>query len=182
MPELGNRSIATHKLKIEIDDPSAVPELLQLAIACHRQKRRVLFFCACKDLKTKTCHRRKVANLVRKEAKRQHRRIEIVEWPGYRPTYNTTVKVKPSILKKVKVGRKSVLLGKNVDLRRFAGLPWGSVVILQDGKEELPIASGPAKHHDNWCLPVVHPGKIGGDAAERLKQWGVSFRKEKGLD
>jgi hypothetical protein len=31
------------------------------------------------------------------------------------------------------------------------------------------------------CLQVDHPGKIGGDA-NRLKGWGVSFRKEKGLE
>jgi hypothetical protein len=47
MPKLGNRCVATGEFGIRIDDPSAVPELLQLAIECHRQNRRILFFCAC---------------------------------------------------------------------------------------------------------------------------------------
>jgi hypothetical protein len=151
MPELGNRSVATGRIRIEIDCPRYARELMQLAIECHRQKRRILFFCACLDLDTKKCHRHVVAKLLLREAARLGRRIEIVEWPGDKPTYNTRVKVKSSILKKVKAGRKSVPLGKNVDLKKFAGLPWGS------------------------------PGKICGDA-KRLKGWGVSFRKKKGLE
>jgi hypothetical protein len=181
MPKLGNLRVRDRKSGIQIADPSAARELLQLAIECHRQNRRVLFFCACLDLKVKTCHRHVVAKLLLREAARLGRRIEIVEWPGDKPTYNARVKVKSPILKKVKAGRKSVPLGKNVDLKTFAGLPWGSVVTLQDGKEELPIVSGPAKYHGEWCLQVDHPGKIGGDA-KRLKGWGVSFRKKKGLE
>ena len=181
MPELGNRSVATGRIRIEIDCPRYARELMQLAIECHRQKRRILFFCACLDLDTKKCHRRVVAKLLLREAARLGRRIEIVEWPGDKPTYNTRVKVKSSILKKVKAGRKSVPLGKNVDLKKIAGLPWGSVVTLQDGKAELPIVSGPAKYHGEWCLQVDHPGKIGGDS-KRLKGWGVNFRKKKGLE
>jgi hypothetical protein len=181
IPKLGNRFVATGEFGIKIDDPSAVPELLKLAIECYRQKRRVLFFCSCEDLKTKSCHRKKVADLVLRESERQGRRIEIIEWPGYKPTHNTTVKVTSAMLKKVAGGRKSVSLGKSVNLKEFAGLAWGSVVTLQAGKQTLPIVSGPAKYHKGWCLQVERHGKIGEDA-KRLKQWGVSFRKTKGLE
>lgn len=181
MPELGNRSIATGKSRIEIDRPCYARELLQLAIECSRQQRRVLFFCACPDLETKKCHRKRVADLVRREATRQGRRIEIVEWPGDKPTYNSTVKVTSAMLNKVKSGRKSVPLGKSVDLKEVAGLPWGSVVTLQAREQKLPIVTGPAKYHKGWVLQVVHHGNIGEDA-NRLKGWGVSFRKKRGLE
>jgi hypothetical protein len=181
MPKLGNRCVITGERGIKIVDPSAARELLQLAIKCQRQNRRVLSFCACLDLKVKKCHRHVVAKLLLREAARLGRRIDIVEWPGDKPTYNTRVKVKSSILKKVTAGRKSVPLGKNVDLKKFAGLPWGSVVTIQSGDQTLPIVSGPAKYHGEWCLQVDHSGKIAGDA-KRLKGWGVSFRKKKGLE
>jgi hypothetical protein len=48
-------------------------------------------------------------------------------------------------------------------------------------KSALTIVSGPAKYHKGWCLQVERHGKIGEDA-KRLKQWGVSFRKTKGLE
>lgn len=40
MPKLGNRCVITGERGIKIVDPSAARELLQLAIKCHRQKRR----------------------------------------------------------------------------------------------------------------------------------------------
>ena len=109
MPELGNRSIATGETRIEIDCPCYARELLQLAIKCHRQNRRILFFCACLDLKTKECHRHVVAELLLKEAARQRRRVEVVEWPGSNPTAHTSIPVTPSIMKKVAGGRKAYL-------------------------------------------------------------------------
>jgi hypothetical protein len=180
MPLLGNRSIATGQSRIHIDSPSHARELLQLAIESHRQKRRVLFFCACPDLDNKICHRKKVADLVLREAARQHRRIEIVEWPGSKPAC-TTLEVTPQILKKVAAGRKSVPLREQVDLKKFAGLPWGSLVTLQAGKQQLPIISGPAKYHGNWCLQVVRSGEIDTDP-NRLKLWRVTFLKKSGLE
>jgi hypothetical protein len=180
MPLLGNRSIATGESRIQIDCPSHARELLQLAIECHHQKRRVIFFCACPDLNNKICHRKNVAHLVLREAARKDRRIQIVEWPGGGPTH-TTLDVTPEILKKVDSGRKSVPLRKPVDLKEFAGLPWGSVVTLQAGKQTLPIISGPAKYHGNWCLQVVRSGDIDSDA-KPLKRWGVMFLRKTGLD
>jgi hypothetical protein len=181
IPRLGNKCIATGEPGIKIADPSAVNDLLELAIKCDRQNRRVLFFCACLDLKVKKCHRSVVANLLLREAARLARRIEIVEWPGDKPTYNTRVKVVSSLLKDIGRGQKTVPLSKSPNLKEFAGLPWGSVVTLQSNDQALSIVSGPAKYHGEWCLQVVRPGKGGGDA-ERLKEWGVGFREKKGLE
>jgi hypothetical protein len=100
MPTLGNELVTTGEPGIKIADPSAVVDLLKRATECHRQNRRVLFFCSCEDLDNKTCHRNVVAELVLREAERQGRQIEIVEWPGSEPTY-TTLDVTPEILKKV---------------------------------------------------------------------------------
>jgi hypothetical protein len=179
MPRLGNRRIALGESGVQIDDPSAARDLIRLAIECARRHQRVLFFCACEDLATKRCHRTKVADLVLKEAAQQRRRVEIVEWPGSKPTY-TTLAVTPEILKGIACGRKSVPLD-SIDLKEFAGLPWGSVVTLHAGEQALPIVTGPAKYHRDWCLQVVHSGEIGGDAGH-LKRWGAKFRKAKGLE
>ena len=80
LPSLGNRNVKANKPGIRIADPYSARTLLDLAIHYERQNRRIYFFCACKEFRW--CHRKKVANLVRKEAGRRHRRIRILEWPG----------------------------------------------------------------------------------------------------
>jgi hypothetical protein len=193
MRELGNRSIVTGNSRIEIDRPSYARELLKLAVQCHRQKRRILFFCSCEDLNTKQCHRTKVAALVLREAAKQGRKVAIGEWPGDKPRHKNTLRVKSSILKQVVGGRKSVPLGASSDLKEFAGLPWGSVVTLKAGEELLPVVSGPAKyrernrdeksgrHRSGWYLQVVHVGEIG-KGLKDMKTWAVGFRRQKGLE
>lgn len=59
MKELGNRSIVTHKGFIEIADPKAANDLLDMAIQAEKKNRRIIFFCACKQPKCNgeiTCH------------------------------------------------------------------------------------------------------------------------------
>jgi hypothetical protein len=147
-----------------------------------RPKRRILFFCSCKDLDVKKCHRKTVAELVVREAARRHRRIEIVKWPGSKPIKTrVAATVAPPILKALIRGRKNVPLGSSINLNEFAGLPWGSIVTVRTGERLLPIVSGPAKYQGGWRLPVLRHGDIGGDA-DPLKRWGGEFRKNKGLE
>ena len=186
MPELGNRNVKLNRPGICIDKPEAARDLLQRALHYARQKRRVLFFCSCKDLDAKTCHRTKVADLVLKEATRKRHAIEIVEWPGGKPaSTQIAVTVTPAIQKAVargeQNGRKNIPLRKNSNLDELIGLPWGSIVNLHAGDRVLPIVSGPAKYQGGWQLRVLRCGKIGGDA-DQLNQWAVNFRRRKGLE
>src|SRR4051812_31310705 len=73
MKSLGNKFIETRTgPPIQIAEPKAADELLDLAIESARNKQRILFFCSCQwpryDGKTH-CHRTTVAGLVWKAAK-----------------------------------------------------------------------------------------------------------------
>ena len=180
MVGLGNRKIATRESGVEINDPFAAKDLLDLAIANHSDGRRVLFFCACEDIHVLECHRTTVAALVMREAENAGQHLEIVEWPGGTPA-RRTVEVSLALVKAVVRGRKSVPLGKTIDLAEMAVLPWGSIVTLQGGDQSLAIVTGPAKHQGGWCLPVLEIGDLG-DKPSSLEVWSNEFRRERGLN
>ncbi|MBZ5690199.1 MAG: hypothetical protein LAP86_34910 [Acidobacteriia bacterium] len=75
MPELGNANIATNKDGIRIKDPFSARTLVTLAKHYQREKRRVIFFCACEEFGY--CHRKQVAKLAKKEAARRRWRVKI---------------------------------------------------------------------------------------------------------
>jgi hypothetical protein len=90
MKSLGNKSILTDPgADIQIADPSAAAELLDLAVESAAHNQRVLFFCSCpwpRHNDEVACHRATVAGLVSKAAKKRGAAIEIVEWPGGDPS------------------------------------------------------------------------------------------------
>jgi hypothetical protein len=91
MKSLGNKFIETRTgPNIQIADPAAADELLDLAIESARHKQRLLFFCSCQwprcDGKI-ACHRTTVAGLVLKAARKRGVSVEIVEWPGGDPVH-----------------------------------------------------------------------------------------------
>jgi hypothetical protein len=178
MPCLGNAGILEGRLRIQ--KPKAAVVLLELAIQCYKDRRRVLFFCACEDINVSICHRHVVAKLLLKEAQNAGRRLEIVEWPGGRPEQRSVV-VSSGILKAVLHGRKSVPLGKTALANRLVTLPWGSIVSLTADGQILPVVTGPAKYRGAWCLPVRETGVLNGNAAS-LKHWAESDRKNWGLN
>ena len=114
----------------------------------------MLFFCASADVDVPKCHRKTVGALILREAEKAGRHLEILEWPGGTPTQRT-VEVSPALIRAVIRGRKSVQLGKAIDLAEMAVLPWGSFVSLQAGDQSLAIVTGPAKYQDGWSLPVL---------------------------
>src|SRR5262249_47202480 len=87
MSGLGNVGILD-KSRIKIKNPKDAEKLLDEAIQAADQNRRVVFFCACEIPKSyhRRCHRRDVAGLVLKAAKRRKVPVEIVEWPGGDPS------------------------------------------------------------------------------------------------
>jgi hypothetical protein len=89
MKSLGNKFIQTRTgPNIQIADPSAAEELLDLALDSGRTKQRLLFFCGCPWPRCNgkiACHRTTVAGLVLEAAKKRGVPVEIVEWPGGDP-------------------------------------------------------------------------------------------------
>lgn len=189
MKSLGNRFIETRTgPNIQIADPAAAEELLDLAIESVRHKQRLLFFCSCQwprcDCEV-ACHRTTVAGLVLKAAKRHGVEIEVVEWPGGEPR-QIDLDVTPKVFAAVRKGRMTVPLGDRPDLAEVAGLPWCSIATLHSNGEKLHRLVGPAiSQTTGWALPVLYwffdPATGLGEykeEAEKLRQgWGLDAEK-----
>jgi hypothetical protein len=138
MKSLGNKFIQTRTGPfIQIAEPSAADELLDLALESASHNRRVLFFCSCRwpmcDGEI-ACHRTTVAGLVLSAAKKRTVPVEIVEWPGGEPR-QIDLEVTAQVFASVRKGRMTVPLGKQPDLAEVAGLPWCSIATLQSNGE-----------------------------------------------
>jgi hypothetical protein len=159
MKSLGNKFIETRTgPEIQIADPTAADELLELAIESGRHKQRLLFFCSCQWPRWAgeiACHRTTVAALVLKAATKRGIHVEVVEWPGGDPK-RIDLEVTLTAFTAVKKGRMTVPLGKRVELAEVAGLPWSSVATLHSGNETLHRVVGPAIcQTSGWALPVL---------------------------
>ena len=129
MPALGNRQIITRSgPEIQIADPKAASELLELALESTKVKRRLIFFCNCLWPRFEgkiSCHRTVVANLVLATAKRRGVPIEVVEWPGGRP-HHFHLDLEPTLFNSVKKGRMMIPLGRKANLGEIDGPPTAS--------------------------------------------------------
>jgi hypothetical protein len=158
MKSLGNKFIQTRTgPDIQIAEPSAANELLDLALDSAGHK-RLLFFCGCQWPRCDgeiACHRTTVAKLVLQAAQRRGESVEIVEWPGGEPR-QIDFDVTPQVFAAVKRGRMTVPLGKQPKLAEVAALPWGSIATLHSNGEELHRIVGPAIcQTEQWALPVL---------------------------
>jgi hypothetical protein len=159
MKSLGNMQIQTRTgPAIQIADPGAACELLDLAVESAKQNRRVFFFCSCQwprcDGKV-SCHRTTVAGLVLKAAKQRKQPVEVVEWPGSEPQ-SLEIASESTLLASVRKGRMTVPLGQTPFLPEVAGLAWCSVATLRSGDEAIHRLVGPASwQKDQWALPVL---------------------------
>jgi hypothetical protein len=159
MKSLGNKFIQTRTgPNIQIADPSAADELLNVALDPARHKQRLLFYCSCQWPRCDgeiACHRTTVAGLVLEAAKRRGVPVQIVEWPGGEPK-QIDLDVTPQVFAAVRKGRMTVPLGKHPDLAVVAGLPWCSVVTLHSEANDMHRVVGPAiRQPDQWVLPVL---------------------------
>ena len=158
MKSLGNMFIQTRTgLKIQIADPTAAGELLDLALELAKQKQRLLFFCSCQWPREDGeihCHRATVAELVLAASKKRAVPVEIVEWPGGEPG-QIELNVTPQMFTAVRKGRMTVPLGDEPDLAKVAGLAWGSIATIHAKGEKLHRVVGPAiSQTTTWALPV----------------------------
>ncbi len=154
MPTLGNSSIGTRRA-LRIACPAAANQLLDVVLDAADRSARVIFFCACESPWRVDCHRHSVAKLLIRAAHRRRFAIKVQEWPGGRPAARAlTLRVSPETLRAVAGGAKAVRLKRTRVPAQFAGLPWGTLVMLKAGRQELPIAVGPAAFRSGgWVLP-----------------------------
>lgn len=182
---LGNSYIETRTgPSIQIADPTAARDLLDLAVRAAEQGRRLVTFCGCqfpRQDEQPACHRETVAGLVLTAASKAGIGVEIIEWPGGDPTH-VEVSVSPATVAALVKGRVSVPLGDDVspDVRC---LPWGSVVSVRGEGQGVEIVSGPAfvdKHGAR--LPVFERFTESIPKPQQLKQLGMAFRRSRGLE
>lgn len=186
MKSLGNKFIETRTgPPIQIAEPKASDELLDLAIESARHKQRLLFFCSCRWPKCDgniACHRTTVAGLVLKAAKKRGIKVEVVEWPGGDPK-RIELEVSAKDFDAIRKGRMTVPLGKRIDLAELAGLPWSSIATLHSGGEKLHRVVGPAiSQTKGWVLPVLYWFFDPTTELDKYKQEAKKQRKEWGLE
>jgi hypothetical protein len=158
LKSLGNRFIQTRPGPvIQIANPPAAGEILDLALESARHKQRLVFFCSCQWPRdgNEVCHRTSVAELVLEAAKKRGVGIEVVEWPGGE-SKQIDLEVSPQVLAAVRRGRKTVPLGKHPGLAEVGGVPWCSIATLHSNGEKLHRLVGPAIYQqDQWVLPFL---------------------------
>ncbi len=188
MKSLGNRFIETRTgPPIQIADPSAASDLLDLATQCAAEGRRLLFFCGCRLLRIdgKTaCHRDTVAGLVPAAAKRAGSPVSVVEWPGGEPE-DRDLDVTRSTWEALGQESVTLALASDAEVRRLRCLPWASVVTVRSGVRAMRVLSGPASYsRGQWLLPAyerfagtgVAPSAIKRRAAALRETWGLKAR------
>ncbi len=186
MKSLGNKFIVTRiGPNIQIAEPAAADELLDLGIESARRKQRLLFFCSCQWPRCDGeihCHRATVAELVLAAAKKRGVPVEIVEWPGGKPQ-EIELDVTPQMFAAIRKGRMTVPLGDQPDLAQVAGLPWGSIATIQAKGEKLHRVVGPAiSQTAGWALPVFPYFPDAGTSLSEYKKEAEQLRKAWGLN
>jgi hypothetical protein len=183
MKSLGNKFIQTRTgPDIQIAEPSAAVELLDLALESADHRQRLLFFCSCQWPRCDgeiACHRTTVAGLVLEESKKRGEPVEVVEWPGGDPR-QIDLDVTPQVFTAVRKGRMTVPLGGTTDLAHLAGLPWGSIATIHSDGEKLHRVVGPAFWQtDKWSLPVF---PTDADGLAECEREASKFRRSLGLE
>jgi hypothetical protein len=162
MPKLGNKRIVSKRGKrIQIADPSAAKDLLELIIDKAKDRRRVVMFCACEEPILKcddglpNCHRVEVASLLLKAAKKRGLMLQMSEWPGESPV-SLRVKANDSQTRAFATGAHYIPIG-SVDARlpAMVTLGWGSNVRFVSPDKTWTVVTGPASVARNkWRLKV----------------------------
>lgn len=146
MRDLGNEHVRTKKGKrIQIRRPEAANDLINLAIKANKEKRRLIFFCACpwpKSHGKNKCHRAAVADLLVDAAEERTVPIRVVEWPGDERR-RLRMDLDVEAFRAVRNRRMFIPLPRNTDWREFAGLPWGSIITFSCEKESIHRVVGP---------------------------------------
>ena len=160
MPSLGNSNIGIRK-GIRIACPPAADQLLDFARDAAERSTRVIFFCACESPWGWDCHRHEVARLVGRAAQRRGLAVHVQEWPGGEPSSRPlALHVSAETLRALAGGAKSVPLPYRRVPPAFASLPWGALVRVTAGGQQLPVSVGPAAFRSGrWVLPRFEDAK-----------------------
>ena len=168
MPELGNANVGSNPTsdRIRIETPQAAERLLDLALQCWRRRQRVIYFCQCPE--PRHCHRRKIAILLIRAAKKRRVALQVVEWPGGEPQVRRiSVRIPSSAVRKSHLA----LDRTPRPLAVLAGLAAGSRLRVYDGQgwEDTFAVKAARYTRGSWQFPLVkyrgRPAKKPADVA-----------------
>lgn len=173
MPGLGNLAVETHSgPAIQIAEPAAADDLLQLVLDAAAEGRRIIAFCACEFAVSSdgsSCHRVTVAALTRDAAARRGVPLVTVEWPGGEPVIQT-VAVDERIARAVARGtRSSIPLGRGLPPVELCGSPVESPCRIPGAL----VLTRPARAGvGGWSLPIsgVFQDGVGEEEALRTSR------------
>ncbi|CAN5197791.1 hypothetical protein BH09MYX1_BH09MYX1_51630 [soil metagenome] len=162
MRALGNKRVADGESGIEIKEPAAANDLLDLARS--NPRRRVIYFCSCEW--PTGCHRRDVAQLVVRAAKARDLRTTVVEWPGGEPG-RMTIEVTTSALKKLRQGAKTLPSPAGLSLGAACSVAWGTTATVHAGTDGSMFRIGPARFAKSGAYLPVIDGPVDDESRER---------------
>jgi hypothetical protein len=183
MPKLGNKRIKTKTGKrMQIAEPAAAVELLDLISMLSKKRRRVIMFCACSQPMYRgrpVCHRALVADLLLKEAKKRQLTLELSEWPGEEPVYITVNTNKSQEMAMNKDVCNIPLGSPSKRIPSLAVLGWGSRIRFETADTYTTIITGPAEvQRGQWTLGIYERATFLGKAeASALSR---NFVRERG--
>lgn len=168
MKTLGNKAIATGKGGIVIAAPDAAHQLLDLALDAHRQKRRVIFFCACEV--PCECHRRRVAKLVLRVARQRGVMVNVAEWPGGATSSDVSIDLAlpPKAYDGVTADIVWMALPRSLPLADAGMLSWGAVArVRARGRAALLVLGSVRPRDGRWHVETYFP-------QEESEHWTVN--------
>ena len=145
MKSLGNERIVTKSAPgMQIAEPSAANELLDLAVQASNDKRRLIFFCSCMWPRYEgkvNCHRTLVTSLLLARGGRRGIPIKVVEWPGGKPGH-ISIDLQPPLFSKVRgddcrsqsVVQSAWVIGMDLPGERYAHFN-----VAESSSTELPV-------------------------------------------
>lgn len=160
MPKLGNKRILSRKGKsIQIAQPEAVDELLDLALKADKEKRRLIFFCGCLWAKCEgknACHRAAVTDLMIAAARKRKIPVSVVEWPGDERRRNR-MELRAAEFRAVLKGARFVPVPRQVQPEDLKGPAWGSILTFACAKEAVHRLVGPLIWRKNrWHVQILN--------------------------
>lgn len=156
---LGNKAILGAADSMQLIEPGAAKDLLELALQLEQKRRRVIFFCAC-IAPIASCHRHLVAPHVLRYAREQKRASPtVVEWPGLEsePPEPPELELSSEQWNAIRSEKtRYVPLGSSRPDLIWLSLPWYSVVRFRAPDVSGFMFTGPAQFRaGRWVLEFL---------------------------
>ena len=186
LPGLGNAAIGTGKGVMRLVTPADVHELLGIAQAQRRQRRRVIFFCSCgSPFLAGTCHRQLVRRTLLSAARSLGVKASVQEWPGgpLPERVLAELSMDEARLASLLGGARAVRLGQKRPHVQFLAWPTGGLLRLRSRERTQLVSVAAARFHaGEWKMPLfVHPVEQD-DTGELLLRHARQFRRQSMLE